>query len=116
MAIAINRPKNGEDLVSVFNSLKYGFGDTYAKEFQQSEKYAKYCATIQKFAERAVKEGWGWFDTDSQSWKDLEIKHKTKAFPTAETKLTEEKQLVNRYSYGWIRWIMLNKLNPKTFV
>ena len=35
MAVAINKPENGEDLVSVFNSLKYVFGDTYAKEFQK---------------------------------------------------------------------------------
>ncbi len=116
MAVAINKPENGEDLVSVFNSLKYVFGDTYAKEFQKSTKYAKYCATIQKFASKAVEEGWGWFDTDSQTWKDLEVKYNSKAFPNAETKLTEDKQKVTRYSYGWIRWIMQNKLNPKTFV
>ena len=38
------------------------------------------------------------------------------AFPTAETVLEEEKQTLTRYSYGWLQWIMINKLNPNTFV
>ena len=118
MSVNFNKPKSGEDLVSVFNSLKYTFGEDFAKNFKNTDnkKYAKYCATVQKFARTASEKGWGWFDLDDKVWKPLVIKYNSKAFPTAEDKVTKDKQTLTRYSYGWIKWIMENKLNPNTFV
>ena len=118
MSVSFNKPKSGEDLVSVFNSLKYTFGDDFANKFKNNDgkKYAKYCATVQKFARTAVEKGWGWYDKVDNRWKNIEIKYNSMAFPTAENVLEEEKQKVTRYSYGWLQWIMVNKLNPDTFV
>ena len=118
MTVNFNKPKSGEDLVSVFNSLKYTFGEDFANKFKDSDgkKYAKYCATIQKFARTAVEKGWGWYDNVDNKWKELEVKYNSMAFPTAETVLVEEKQKVTRYSFGWLSYIMQNKLNPQTFV
>ena len=116
--VNFNKPESSEELVAVFNTLKYTFGEDFAKKFKNLDpkKYAKYCATVQKFARTAVDKGWSWYDNEEDKWKELIVKYNSKAFPTAEEKVAEDKQKVTRYSYGWLKYIMENKLNPNTFV